>query len=227
MPRQATFAPWRRPARTLAWLLFVILVGCLGGSAGSHQVTDAGSVPGQVAQTAEILDQAGLTRPPGEIVLVQSATWTTDDPAFRTEVDQVIAAVDITGKTADLHSPYDTKAISADRHSALVQFSVVGDSDQASNNVTAPLTSVAAVQRGDHSFTVAEFGEASSNKWFADQFKDDSAGADWTAVPLALGILLIAFGALVVAGAPPATGRPTGRRIDRPTGRPRVVGVDR
>lgn len=191
-----------RRTAVFGWLLFVVLAAYLGGAAGSHKVTDAESMPGQVAQAARILDQAGLKPPSGESVLVQSATLTADAPAFRAEVGQVVAAVEATGRTTDLRSPYDSKAISADRHSALVRFTVVGDSDQATVNVTAPLDAVAAIQRGDRSFTVAEFGDASSNKWFADQFGHDFARAEWTAVPLALGILLIAFGAVVAAVLP-------------------------
>ncbi|WP_329572216.1 MMPL family transporter [Kitasatospora sp. NBC_01266] len=191
-----------RKTAVFGWLLFVVLAAFLGGATGSHTITDSESMPGQVAQAAKILDQAGIKTPQGETVLVQSAGRTADDPAFRAKVDQVIAAVNGTGKTTDPRSPYDTGAISADRHSALVQFTVVGDEDQAADNVTAPLNAVAGVQRGDQSFTVAEFGQASATKWSNDEFQHDFSAAEWTAVPLALGILLIAFGALVAAVLP-------------------------
>ncbi|MEY9943348.1 putative membrane protein YdfJ with MMPL/SSD domain [Kitasatospora sp. GAS1066B] len=201
----ATMGAWsarHRKAAVFGWLLFVVLAAFLGGASGSHQITDSESMPGQVAQAARILDQAGIKSPQGETVLVQSAARTADDPVFRAKVDQVIAAVDGTGKTTDLRSPYDTKAISADRHSALVQFTVIGDQDQAATDVAAPLNAVAGVQQGDHAFTVAEFGQASATKLSQDQFKNDFSSAEWTAVPLALGILLIAFGAVVAAVLP-------------------------
>ena len=47
--------------------------------------------------------------------------------------------------------------------------------------------------------TVGQFGDASSGKWLNDILGKDFAKAEWTAVPLALGILLIAFGALLAA----------------------------
>ena len=47
--------------------------------------------------------------------------------------------------------------------------------------------------------TIEQFGEASANKWFNDTICKDFKRAEWTAVPLALGILLVVFGALLAA----------------------------
>ncbi|WP_280671942.1 MULTISPECIES: MMPL family transporter [unclassified Kitasatospora] len=191
-----------RKTAVFGWLLFVVLAAVLGGMHGSTQVTDAESMPGQVARAAQIMDAAGLKSPAGETVLVQSGTQTADAPAFRATVQQVLAAVDGSGKATGVRSPYDSGAISADRHSALVQFAMTGTQDDAVRNVPAVLASVARVQQANPSLTVQEFGDATANKWSQDQFKNDFASAEWTAVPLALGILLIAFGALVAAVLP-------------------------
>ncbi|MFD9128496.1 MMPL family transporter [Kitasatospora sp. NPDC059571] len=192
-----------RKTAVFGWLLFVVLAAYLGGVHGSTKVTDAESMPGEVARAAKILDDAGIKTPAGETVLVQSAARTADDPAFHALVDQTLAAVRATGRTADLRSPYDTGAVSADRHAALIQFTVAGeDRDQAVANVPAVLSAVAGVQAAHRDATVAELGEASSGKWVQDQFKNDFQRAEWTAVPLALGILLIAFGAVVAAVLP-------------------------
>ncbi|MFF1869968.1 MMPL family transporter [Kitasatospora herbaricolor] len=191
-----------RKSAVFGWLLFVVLAAYLGGVHGSTQVTESESMPGQVARAAKILDEAGIKAPASESVLVQSASLTADDPAFRAVVDQVKAAVTGTGKTGDLRSPYDTQAFSADRRSALVQFTVTGDREKAVENIPAVLDAVAKVQAQHRDLVVEELGEASSGKWFEDQFADDFQRAEWTAVPLALGILLIAFGALVAAVLP-------------------------
>ena len=191
-----------RKSAVFGWLLFVVLAAYLGGAHGSTKVTDAESMPGQVARAARILDDAGIKAPAGESVLIQSGTGTADDPAFRGVVEQVAAAVTGTGRTADLRSPYDTQAISADRHSVLLQFTVDGDHEEAVKNVPAVLDAVAGVQAAHRDLTVEELGEASSGKWFEDQFANDFQRAEWTAVPLALGILLVAFGALVAAVLP-------------------------
>ena len=49
---------------------------------------------------------------------------------------------------------------------------------------------------------IDEFGDGSANKWFNDTIGKDFKRAEWTAVPLALGILLVAFGALLAAVLP-------------------------
>ncbi|MFJ9947384.1 MMPL family transporter [Kitasatospora sp. NPDC091207] len=188
-----------RKAAVFGWLLFVVLSAFLGGLHGSTEVADSEAMPGQVSRAARILDEAGLTAPASETVLVQSATLTADAPTFRTAVDQVVAGVNGTGRATDVRSPYDTGAVSADRHSVLVQLDVKGERKEAVANVTAVLDAVAAVQARHPDLTVAELGDASSGKWIDEQFSSDFTRAEWTAVPLALGILLIAFGALVAA----------------------------
>ncbi|WP_369185997.1 MMPL family transporter [Streptomyces sp. Y1] len=191
-----------RKTAVFGWLLFVVLAAVLGGMHGSTTVTEAESMPGQVSRAARILDRAGLQSPAGETVLVQSATRGADDPAFRAAVAQVVDAATGTGRTTAVRSPYDTKAVSADGHSALVLLTLRGDHDEAVKNVQDVVAAVAGVQRAHPDLTVVELGDASSGKWIQDQFNHDFARAEWTAVPLALGILLIAFGALVAAVLP-------------------------
>ncbi|MET8625535.1 MMPL family transporter [Kitasatospora sp. NPDC004669] len=191
-----------RKTAVFGWLLFVVLAAVLGGMHGSTEVTESESMPGQVSRAARILDEAGLKSPASETVLVQSATRSADDPAFKAVVSQVVAAVDGTGKAAEVRSPYDTKAVSQDGHSVLVLLTLKGDRAEAVDSVRSVMDAVAGVQRRHPDLTVVELGDASSGKWIQDQFKNDFARAEWTAVPLALGILLIAFGALVAAVLP-------------------------
>lgn len=191
-----------RKTAVFGWLLFVVLAAFLGGLHGSTQVDEAEAMPGQVSRAAQILDRAGLKSPSTETVLIQSTDRTADAPAFRAVVDQVIAGVNGTGRATDVRSPYDTRAVSADGRSALVQLTVRGDHDEATANVGAVVDAVAAVQKQHPDLTVVELGDASSGKWMDEQFADDFARAEWTAVPLALGILLVAFGALVAAVLP-------------------------
>ncbi|MFH8382606.1 MMPL family transporter [Kitasatospora sp. NPDC018058] len=191
-----------RKTAVFGWLLFVVLAAVLGGVHGSTEVTESESMPGQVSRAAKILDEAGLKSPASETVLVQSTTRSADDPDFKAVVSQVVAAVDGTGKAAEVRSPYDTKAVSRDGHSVLVLLTLKGDREEAVDGVQSVMDAVAGVQRQHPDLTVVELGDASSGKWIQDQFKNDFARAEWTAVPLALGILLIAFGALVAAVLP-------------------------
>ncbi|WP_225849348.1 MMPL family transporter [Streptomyces sp. HPF1205] len=183
------------------WLLFVVLVMLLGQAAGRHDVDEDRSMPGEVSQAATIQDDAGLRGKAGEMVLIQvrGGTGTTADPAFRGAVGDVVTAIKATGKVTAVTSPYDTKAVSADHRSALVKFDMLGDKKTAADRVQPVLDAVAGVQARHPSLRIEEFGDASSDKAVSNAFGSDFKTAEYSALPLALGILLIAFGALVAA----------------------------
>lgn len=189
------------------WLLFVVLALAIGSVAGRVDTSDSQEVPGEFGQAVKILDDAGLSDgPAGEIVLVQATNGSVraTDPAFRSAVDGVITAVRDTGKVTNVQSPYDIDTISADGKSALVKFDMRGDPDTASERVQPVLDAVKGVQDDNKELRVEQFGDASSQKVFDDAFGSDFQRAEYSAVPVALGILLIAFGALVAALLPVA-----------------------
>ncbi|MEU7405284.1 MMPL family transporter [Streptomyces sp. NPDC044948] len=101
-------------------------------------------------------------------------------------------------------SPYDARTISKDGRSALVQFDMRGEADTAGERVEPVLEAVAGVQKEHGSLRIEEIGGASMMKTFDDAFGDDFKKAEYSAVPVALGILLVAFGALVAALVPVA-----------------------
>jgi uncharacterized membrane protein YdfJ with MMPL/SSD domain len=187
------------------WLLFVILAMFIGQSAGRIDVDEDRSMAGEVSQAATIKDNAGLDSAAGEMVLIQAkGSVKATDPAFRTAVDEVITAVKGTGKVTAVTSPYDTEAVSADRRSALVRFDMTGTADDAPDHVQPVLDAVKKVQSGHQDLRIEEFGDASAGKVLNDAFGSDFKTAEYSAVPVALGILLIAFGALVAALLPVA-----------------------
>ncbi|WUD78727.1 MMPL family transporter [Streptomyces sp. NBC_00510] len=190
-----------------SWLLFVVLALVIGSMAGRVDLTDREEVPGEFGQAVAILDDAGLNDgPAGEMVLVQAAggSLKATDPAFRAVVGEVVAAVKGTGEVASVQSPYDAGAISEDGRSALVRFDLRGDPQTAPDRVEPVVDAVQGVQDQHRDLKVEQFGEASSEKVFNDAFGSDFQRAEYSALPVALGILLIAFGALVAALLPVA-----------------------
>jgi uncharacterized membrane protein YdfJ with MMPL/SSD domain len=183
------------------WLLLVVLVMVIGQSAGRSDVDEDRSMPGEVSQAATINDNAGLADTASEMVLVQArhAGTTADDPGFRAAVTEVVNAVKATGKVTAVTSPYTTKAVSADHRSALVRFDMAGPQDEAADKVQPVLDAVAKVQDRHQDLKIAEFGDASAEKTINNAFGSDFKTAEYSAVPVALGILLVAFGALVAA----------------------------
>ncbi|MDH6453733.1 MULTISPECIES: MMPL family transporter [unclassified Streptomyces] len=183
------------------WVLFVVLAMGLGSAAGRVDVKDSDQLKGETHTAAKIIEDAGIEEPAGETVLIQAkdAGGKATDADFRAAVAAVMKAVEGTGKVTDVTSPYDTNTISKDGRSALVQFDMRGEADTAGDRVEPVLKAVEGVQKEHGSLRIEEIGGASMMKTFSDAFGDDFEKAELSAVPVALGILLIAFGALVAA----------------------------
>ncbi|MFK8905773.1 MMPL family transporter [Streptomyces sp. YS-3] len=194
-----------RWAAVVIWVLFVFLAMGIGSAAGRIDVKD-NQLPGEVGQAQKIIDDAGLKEPAGETVFIQAVDGSAKatDPAFRAAVDDVMKAVDGTGEVTKVMSPYTAKTLSKDGRSALIQFEVRGDADTAPDRITPVLDAVKKVQGEHKGLRIEEIGSASMGKTFKDAFGDDFKKAEYSAVPVALGILLIAFGALVAALLPVA-----------------------
>ncbi|MFE2487039.1 MMPL family transporter [Streptomyces mirabilis] len=188
------------------WVLFVVLAMGLGSAAGRVDVKESDQLKGETHTAAKIIEDSGIKAPAGESVLIQGkdANVKATDADFRAAVTAVVKAVEGTGKVTDVTSPYDTKTISRDGRSALVQFDMRGDADTAGDRVEPVLNAVKGVQKDHAGLRIEEIGGASMQKTFSDAFGDDFKKAEYSAVPVALGILLIAFGALVAALLPVA-----------------------
>lgn len=188
------------------WVLFVVLAMGLGSAAGRLDVKESDQLSGETHTAAKIIEDAGIKEPASETVLVQSRDGAVraGDAAFRAAVADVVKAVGATGRVTDVKSPYDTKTVSKDGRSALVQFDVRGDAESAGDRIEPVLKAVEGVQKEHTSLRIEEIGGASMQKQYADAFGDDFQQAEYSAVPVALGILLIAFGALVAALLPVA-----------------------
>jgi uncharacterized membrane protein YdfJ with MMPL/SSD domain len=109
------------------WLACVIVLFAFGNMVvGFKQldINDAGV--GQSHKADQILKKAFPERAPQtEFVLVQSASRTAEDPAFRSTVADVIDSVKSSPAITKLDSPYGPKRgslISEDRHAAMVQW---------------------------------------------------------------------------------------------------------
>ncbi|GGT58093.1 membrane protein [Streptomyces coeruleorubidus] len=188
------------------WVLFVVLAMGLGSAAGRVDVKDSDQLKGETHTAAKIIEDAGIDEPASETVLIQARDSgpKATDAEFRDAVTAVVRAVEGTGRVTDVTSPYDTKTISKDGRSALVQFDMRGEADTAGERVEPVLKAVEGVQKDHASLRIEEIGGASMMKTFDDAVGDDFKKAEYSAVPVALGILLIAFGALVAALLPVA-----------------------
>ena len=194
----ASLGSWsarHRIAAITGWLLLVIVTMLIGSAVGQVTMTQAEYGAGESGRATWLLTDAGVAPPAQELVLVHSATATAGAAGFASAVRAVISGVQATGLVQDIRAP----AVSASRHDVLIQFAMKGDPDTAANRVQPVLDAVGTAQAAYPQVTIQEVGDASANKYFNDTIFKDMKRAEWTVVPLALGILLVVFGALVAA----------------------------
>ena len=188
------------------WLAFVLIAVMIGGAVGTKQIDDADEFSGESRQAEQIRDQAGLTDRAVERVLIQSrGKLTVADDEFLAAIRDVESGVQGTPYAVALQSPLDKGhggQISGDNRSALVIFQILGDEDQVEKRVDASLDATAAAQRKYPGLLIEQVGDASAEKAVMEQIEKDFARAETLSLPITLGILLLAFGALVAAGLP-------------------------
>jgi RND superfamily putative drug exporter len=189
---------------TFGWLAFVIVAFGLGGAVGTKMIDANTAGPGESGRMDRILD-AGFKRPADESVLIQSTSLSTSDPAFRKAVRDVVARISKVEEVQNVRSPLDegrANQISPDRRAALVEFQIRGDADDAADRIDPVFAAVEDAQQANQQFFIGEFGDASAVNGVQTAVEDDLGKAGLLSLPITLGILLIAFGALVAAGIP-------------------------
>jgi RND superfamily putative drug exporter len=151
-----------------------------------------------------ILD-AGFERPAAESVLIQSASLSASDPAFKAAIGDVGARLSKLEDVQNVRSPLDeghANQIAPNGRAALVEFQIRGDADDAADKLDPVLAAVDDAQQAHPALFIGEFGDASAVDAVQTAFADDLGKAGLLSLPITLGILLIAFGALVAAGIP-------------------------
>jgi uncharacterized membrane protein YdfJ with MMPL/SSD domain len=120
-------------------------------------------------------------------------------------MSQTIATLDSFPQVERLRSPYasgNDGQISADGHSALIQFSPRGTYEETTTYIDEITRAVAGVQRENPDFVVVEAGSSSTGKALDAMFGSQLARAGLISIPLTLVILLLVFGSVVGATVP-------------------------
>jgi uncharacterized membrane protein YdfJ with MMPL/SSD domain len=202
--RMGRWSARHRKIAIFGWLAFVVAAFVIGGQVGTKNINSNDTIPGESGRVTRLLDKE-FPQPAGESVLVQSSSLTVEGPAFRAAVQDVVAAVSKMDVVRDVRSPLDAEnagQISKDEHSALVDFNLTGDADNAENIVLPVENAVASVKKAHPAVFIGEFGEGSTNRELNEVFAKDLEKAGMLSLPVTLIILVVAFGALVAAGIP-------------------------
>jgi uncharacterized membrane protein YdfJ with MMPL/SSD domain len=196
---------WSARHRKLAiwgWVAFLVFAVMVGSNLPAKQLKQSDKYSGESGQAQRTLDRE-FPQEAGEMVLVQSASKTADEPSFKAavaDVEKRFSKLDEVGTVTD---PYAVggDAISKDRHSVLVTAEIKGDAEKAVDKVQPLVDQVAAAQKSHPELRIESFG-TSAEKELQDVFMTDLKKAGMLSIPLTLLILLVVFGSLIAAGVP-------------------------
>jgi RND superfamily putative drug exporter len=194
----AQFSARHRATAIGGWLLFVVAATALMAMLGTISASNSEYDNGESRRADQMIEAAGFPTHAGEMVLVQSDRLTADAPAFQAAITDATAAVNGTGRVENVQPA----VISADKHSALITFQMTGDADTAADRVGPVMDAVAGVQRAHPDLYLAEVGDASGDKVIGESLAKDFSRLSLLSLPLTLGILIVAFGALLAAFLP-------------------------
>jgi RND superfamily putative drug exporter len=188
--------PWRA---MLLWLVFVAATVAMASAVPVQQLDDEDTRIGQSGVADEILSDSGLTKPLSENVLISSA----DGDLDRDSADA--AAADVRQRMSQLPEVGEVgrPVWSEDGAAVLVPLQLTtADDDEAEDDIQALLDATDKVQAKHPDLVVEQGGDASLNQAIWEQVGDDLAASEKLSLPIAFGIMLLAFAALIAAAIP-------------------------
>jgi uncharacterized membrane protein YdfJ with MMPL/SSD domain len=201
--RMGRWSAAHRKTAIFGWLAFVAAAVVLGSMVGTKSLESADAEAGESRTAMQIIDRGGFGDMVDESVFVESESLSASSPEFQAVVADVVARLSAADGVSNIRSPADDPTlVSAEGNAVLVQYDLSDTGPGAVDRIDPILDSVAEAQAANPGFTIAGFGTASGEKSVDETIADDFQRAEFTAVPLTLGILLLVFGAVVAAGIP-------------------------
>ena len=184
--------PWRA---IVGWLAFVAFAVGMAVLIPTNQTDDADYRDYESGRAAQWIEDAGLSEPLTENVLITSSGTDDLDPA-RAEA----AAASIGREMAEVPGVEQVTAPmwSQDRSALLVAVRLAADHEE-----TAAMTAVTeGVQEGYGDLVVRQAGDLTLDEGINEQVESDLSAAEGISLPVTLALMLLAFGALIAAGIP-------------------------
>ncbi|MDI6100485.1 MMPL family transporter [Actinoplanes sp. NEAU-A12] len=196
----ARVAMWSARHRALAifgWIAFVVATVVLSGALGTQNANEAEAGHGDSGKADRIVGAAGFPeQPAGEMVLIQNRSGS----GRVTAAEEVTRALGAVSGVTGIQDPID----SPDGRSTLITFEIAGDPETAGDRVGPAMDAVARVQAAHPDLYIAEAGGASGDKLIGDELESGLTRLSMLSIPVTLGILLVAFGAVVASLLPVA-----------------------
>jgi RND superfamily putative drug exporter len=188
------------------WLLMLVMSGAAASGLSSVLSTEFKDLSGSESAKAQDLQKERIGDPPMvETLVVRNEQLTTDDPQFQSIVNDLARRIGLMKGVEGVQTYLDTGApgmVSADRHAALTSVTLGSDVTQAEKDVVKVVEAVKTAADENPSFQINITGLSSSNREFNKIAEKDLAAAEQFGLPIALIVMVIAFGALIAAGVP-------------------------
>ncbi|MCH7553707.1 MAG: MMPL family transporter [Chloroflexi bacterium] len=211
LARSSSNRPWITIGIWVAILALAMFLNVtLLGSATTTEFRFTNGVDSQAA--LDLLEERLRgPRPMTEMVIVQSETLTVEDAEFRGAVEEITATIEKFGPEVILLESvvnfYRTDVetmVSPDRRSSLIIYDMTGDVDDGEDHVEDIIAAVEGLTLPD-GFEVIQVGNASSSIEINDLSERDLLRGEGFGLLIAMGILVLVFGALVAAILPVVT----------------------
>ncbi len=188
--------PWRA---MLLWLVFVTAAVATASAVPVQELDDSDTRIGQSGVADEIITEAGLQEPMAENVLITSADGELDRGSAEAAAAEVRREMSQLPEVGDVGKP----VWSEDGAAVLVPMQLTTDDEvKAEDDVEALLDVTDEVQAQYPDLVVEQGGDASLNVAIWEQVGDDLAASEKLSLPIAFGIMLLAFAALIAAAIP-------------------------
>lgn len=203
--RFGTFLSRRRWFVVAFWIPLIIAGGLLTGrfhdSLSSPSFATTGSESERAGMVLEERFQSSFSEQ--TLLVFESEQFTVDDPAYREVIEQTVESIRQEPGVAIAISPFAPEAsgqISEDRHAAFAVVGLTGSTDERLDRSGGYLDLAAGHSTED--VQVMFTGRSPISHELIGVAAEDLRNAETIALPLALLILIVAFGSLVAAGMP-------------------------
>src|SRR6266704_1931613 len=180
------------------WMVFVVASIVVGNLAGTHKAENSGNV-GETASAEQMIKDGNFPKDPSvERILISSRSGPLDLVAAKAAAGDAAARLRALPAVTKVEDPVP----SPDGKLLMIPVAMAGDPDTGADRVQPLLDATAAAQKDYPALRVEEVGNASIHKALDATVGKDFQRAELFSLPVTLLILLVAFGALIAAGAP-------------------------
>jgi RND superfamily putative drug exporter len=180
------------------WAVVILLAAGITAFVSPREATSLDLGVGESGRAAQTATDAGHPDPVVENALITARSGTLDTDAAGAAARSLVTKLGGLDEVASVTQPVTSK----DGSAVLVRATMTGTEDDADANVPTLESAVASVQAQYPSLRVEEVGPASIDVQFQDWLGSQLGKATLLSVPLTLVILLVVFGAIVMAGIP-------------------------